>query len=146
MMGKGNALPLAEHGAVCDMDVGRENPIAQQVIPVSPKLSWAYLTKRLLSAKIIQPSTLLWAWPIMIIVKKNGEDIRFCIDFRRVIYLTRLMLYPIPLINGLLQDMHNAMWYCSLDMSSGFWVVKMTEREILIPAFIKPSPVYPNGY
>ena len=47
-----------------------------------------------------------------------------------------------PLISELLQDMEKAMWYCSLDMASWFWVVEMTERARSIPAFITPSDLF----
>ena len=39
------------------------------------------------------------------------------------------MVYPMPLISELLQDMDKAMWYSSLDMVSGYWVVEMTETS-----------------
>ena len=51
------------------------------------------------------------------------------------------MIYPMPLISELLQDMDKAMWYCSLDMASGFWVVEMTEWA-RISTFIAPSGLY----
>ena len=53
--------------------------------------------------------------------------------------MTRLMVYPTPIISELLQNMNKAMWYCSLDMASDFWVVEMTERERAISAFITPA-------
>ena len=34
------------------------------------------------------------------------------------------------------------MWYCSLDMASGFWVVEMTERAREISAFITPPGLF----
>ena len=52
------------------------------------------------------------------------------------------MVYPMPLISELLQDMDKAMWYCSLDMASGFWVVEMTKRARMISAFITPSGLF----
>ena len=118
LIGKGNALPPAARGAVCDIDVGGASPIAQRVRPVAPKFrkKSADLIKGLLLAKIIRPSTSPWASPIVVIIKKNGVDIRLCIDYRRVNQLTRLMVYPMPLISELLQDMDKALWYCSLDM------------------------------
>ena len=144
LIGKGNALPPAARGAVCDIDVGGARPIAQRVRPVAPKFreKLADLIKGLLSAKIIRPSTSPWASPIVVIIKKNGVDIRLCIDYRRVNQLTRLMVYPMPLISELLQDMDKAMWFCSLDMASGFWVVEMTERARMISAFITPSGLF----
>ena len=47
-----------------------------------------------------------------------------------------------PLINELLQDMDKALWYCSLDMDSGYWVVEMTERARMISAFITLSSLF----
>uniref|UniRef100_A0AAV1U3G1 Reverse transcriptase domain-containing protein n=1 Tax=Peronospora matthiolae TaxID=2874970 RepID=A0AAV1U3G1_9STRA len=144
LMGKGNALPPAARGAICDIDVGGAAPIAQRVRPVAPnyreKLS--DLIKGLLAAKIVQPSTSPWASPIVVIIKKNGVDIRLCIDYRRVKQLTRLMVYPMPLISDLLEDLDKALWYCSLDMASGFWVVEMTERAKLISAFVTPFGLF----
>ena len=144
LMGKGNDLPPAARGAVCNIDVGGARSIAQRVRPVAPKFreKMSELIKGLLAAKIIRYSTSPWASPIVIIIKKNGEDIRLCIDYRRVNQLTRLMVYPMPLISDLLQDMDKAMWYCSLDMASGFWVVEMTERARAISAFITPSGLF----
>ena len=59
LIGKGNALPPAARGAVCDIDVSGINPVAQRVRPVAPKFreKFADLIKGLLSAKIILPST-----------------------------------------------------------------------------------------
>ena len=52
------------------------------------------------------------------------------------------MVYTMPLISELLQDMDKALWYFSLDMASGFWVVEMTERARLISAFITPRGLF----
>ncbi|KAG2931089.1 hypothetical protein PC114_g2277 [Phytophthora cactorum] len=49
--------------------------------------------KGLINAKIIRFSTSPWASPIVIIIKKNGEGIRLCIDYRLVNSLTRLMWF-----------------------------------------------------
>ncbi|GMF52028.1 unnamed protein product [Phytophthora fragariaefolia] len=61
--------------------------------------------------------------PIGIIIKKNGVDIRLCIVYRLVNSLARLMVYPMPLINDLLEDLDKELWYCSLDMASGVRVI-----------------------
>ncbi|OWY96562.1 reverse transcriptase [Phytophthora megakarya] len=95
-----------------------------------------------LSAKMINHSRSPWTSPIVAIIKKNGVDIRLCIDYRLVNSLTQLMVYPMPLINDLLEDLESTLWYCSLDMASGFWVVKMTDRARLISAFIFPFELF----
>ena len=38
LIGKGNALPPVARGAVCDIDAGGANPVAQRVRPVDPIL------------------------------------------------------------------------------------------------------------
>ncbi|OWZ13791.1 LOW QUALITY PROTEIN: reverse transcriptase [Phytophthora megakarya] len=136
LIGKGNAPPLAARGVVCDIDIGVARPIALKCrklrIQFGEKL--AELIKSLLSAKNINHSRSPWASPIVVIIEKNDVDIQLCIDYR----LTQLMVYPIPLINDLLEDLESTSWFCSLDMSSGFWVVKMTDRARLISTIITP--------
>ena len=80
---KRNALPPAARGTVCDIDVGEARPIAQRVRPVAPKFreKLADLIKGLLLTKIIRPSTSPWASPVVVIITKNGEDIRLCIEY-----------------------------------------------------------------
>ncbi|GMF37492.1 unnamed protein product [Phytophthora fragariaefolia] len=144
LIGKGNALPPAAVGVICDIDVGDAKPVAQRVRKFPPqfKENVADLIKGLLSAGMIQPSTSTWASPIILIVKKNGVDIWLCIDYRLVNSLARLMVYPMPLVNDLLENLDKYLWYRSLDMASGFWVVPMTDRARLISAFITPLGLF----
>ena len=41
--------------------------------------------------------------------------------------LKRLRVYTIALVSEMLQDIDKAMWHCSLDMTSEFWVLEKTE-------------------
>jgi len=128
----------------CNIDVGDAKPVAQRVRKIASRFKEkvADLIKGLLNAHMIQMSTSPWASPIVVIVKKNGVDIRLCIDYRVVNGLTRLMVYPMPLVNDLLEDLDKYLWFCSLDMASGFWVVPMTDRARLIMAFITPFGLF----
>ncbi|POM72222.1 Reverse transcriptase [Phytophthora palmivora] len=74
LIGKGNALPPAARGVVCDIDVGDAKPIAQRVRKIAPRFreKLSELIKGLLSAKMISYSRSPWASPIVVIVKKNG--------------------------------------------------------------------------
>ncbi|KAE9158271.1 hypothetical protein PF004_g31935 [Phytophthora fragariae] len=116
LIGKGNALPPAARGVVCDIDVGEAKPIAQRVRKIAPQFreKVSDLLKGLLSAKIIQASRSPWASPIVVIIKKNGVDIRLCIDYRLVNGLTGLMIYPMPLINELLEGLDKVL--CPSDL------------------------------
>ncbi|OWY94904.1 reverse transcriptase [Phytophthora megakarya] len=107
LIGKGNALPPAARGVVCDIDVGGARPIALKCrkLRIQFREKLADLIKGLLSARMINYSRSPWASPIVVIIKKNGVDIRLCIDYRLVNSLTQLMVYPMPLINDLLEDL-----------------------------------------
>ena len=78
----------------------------------------------------------------MIFVKKNGVYMRLCIEYRLENDLNQLTVCPMLLINGPLEDLDEELWYRSLDMASGFWVVGMTERLRRISAFITPLGLF----
>ncbi|GMF49749.1 unnamed protein product [Phytophthora fragariaefolia] len=140
--------PTTEEVKIEDIQVGNPNDNTQEQVDQLKKVAPRFreklfqLIKGLLSAKVIQHSTSPWASPIVVIIKKNGIDIRLCIDYRLFNSLTRLMVYPMPLINDLLDDLDKALWYCLLDMASGFGVVSMTDRARAISAFITPSGLF----
>ncbi|OWZ19064.1 reverse transcriptase [Phytophthora megakarya] len=135
---KGDALLSAAKGVICDIDVGNARPVPQRVRKISSQFreKLADLIRGLFSARMIRASKSPWASPIVVIVKKNGVDIRLCVDYRLVNSWTQLMVYPMPLVTDLLEDLDMYRWYCSLDMVSGFWVVPMTDRARLLSAFI----------
>ncbi len=137
----GNALPPPARGVVCDIEVEPgTKPIAQRPrrIPAHQLEQVAELLKKLLETGIIEYSHSKWASPIVIVMKKNGKDIRLCIDYRCVNQLINLMAYPLPLIDELLDNFGEIMWFLSLDMASGFWAILMTNRAKEISAFICP--------
>ncbi|OWZ15327.1 reverse transcriptase [Phytophthora megakarya] len=144
LSGKGNALPPAAKGVVCDIDVGNAKPIALRTRKVSTRFREKVvgLIKSLLAAEIIRPSTSPWASLIVIVRKSNGVDIRLCIDYKLINSLTMLMVYPMPLISDLLENLDKALWYCSLDMASDFWIVPMTDRAREISVFITPFGLF----
>ena len=138
--GKGNALPPPARGVICDIDVGDARPVNLPVRGVKKQYleKLFALIKALLKAGVIEFSESEWGSPIVIVIKKNGVDIRLCIDYRAVNKLTKLMVYPMPLVNDLLEDLEGLLWFCALDMASGFWVVEMTPRAQKISAFVTP--------
>ncbi|OWZ05002.1 reverse transcriptase [Phytophthora megakarya] len=123
-----------EDFAGIEFDLADRVEIPESAHAISKKV--AGLIKGLLAAEIIRPSTSPRASPIVIVRKSNGVDTRLCIDYKLVNNLTRLMVYPMPLISDLLDNLDKALWYCLLGMTSGFWVVPMTDRAREISAFI----------
>ncbi|OWY92377.1 hypothetical protein PHMEG_00038653 [Phytophthora megakarya] len=102
MISSGNALPLPAYGKLYELLQGP------------------------LKAGLIAFSDSPWASPIMIALKRNGQDIRLCIDNKMVNAVTAIMKYAMPLVDDLLTELENYVWFCSLDAASGFWAIMMT--------------------
>ena len=81
-------------------------PVRQPVRRISPhkREEASRLLKDMLDKKIIQPSSSLWASPIVLVPKKDG-NVRFCIDYRKVNALTRRDAYPLPRIDDTLDTL-----------------------------------------
>ncbi|KAE8983403.1 hypothetical protein PR001_g17689 [Phytophthora rubi] len=139
-LGDGNAAPAPARSVVCDLDVGDAKPVAQRPRSIAPHIMLKVyeLLKKLLETELIEFSVSAWASPIVIVLKKNGVDIRMCIDYWVVNGFIQLSTYPLPLIDDLLIGFESAMWFMSLDMASSFWAIRMTERAKLISAFVCP--------
>ncbi|OWZ00113.1 reverse transcriptase [Phytophthora megakarya] len=138
-LGDGNAAPAPARGVICDLDVGDAQPIALRPRSVGPHIlpNVYELLKKLLETNLIEHSESPWASPIVLVLKKNGIDIRTCIDYRVVNGFLKLSCYPLPLIDDLLIGFEDTI-FMSGDMASGFWTVKMSERAKLISAFVCP--------
>lgn len=112
-----NAAPPPVKGVLCDIDVQGAKPIAQRARRVKPaQLKKLHkLLSDLLKHKLIKFSNSDWASPIVIVLKKDGVNIRLCIDYRQVNSLTKLVHAAMPLIDDLLLHFEAVMWMCSFD-------------------------------
>ncbi|KAG6943900.1 hypothetical protein JG687_00018172 [Phytophthora cactorum] len=138
MIASGNALPLPAYGVVCDIDVQGHPPIKQRArrVPLHYLQKLYELLKGLLKAGLITFLDSPWASPIVIVLKKNGKDIRLCIDYKRVNAITAIIEYAMPLVDDLLTELGHYRWFCSLDAAIGFWAVMTTLRTRKTSAFV----------
>ncbi|CAG8834627.1 15666_t:CDS:1, partial [Cetraspora pellucida] len=63
--------------------------------------------KRMEEAGLIRPSCSPWAFPVVLVKKKNGK-MRLCVDFRKLNQRTKRDSYPLPRINELLGALKNS--------------------------------------
>lgn len=90
--------------------------------------------KELLQNGMIQPSSSPFASPVILARKKTG-DWRLRVDYRRLNALTVKNKYPLPVIDELLDELQGAMWFTSLDLSSGYHQIQMEPLDIPKTAF-----------
>jgi hypothetical protein len=126
-----------------EIDVQGHNPIHSapyRTSPVERDVIQKELDK-MLTDKLIEPSRSPWSSPIVLIRKKDGT-IRFCVDYRRLNFITKKDVYPLPRIDDSLAVLSGNVWYSSLDLAAGYHQVPLGENSKDKSAFITESGLY----
>ena len=90
---------------------------------------------------IIEKSSSEWAFPIVVVTKKDG-DIRICVDYRRLNQVTTFDAYPMPRVDELLDAIGGAAFITTLDLAKGYWQVPLTGEDKAKTAFTTPNGLY----
>src|SRR2546422_2096795 len=83
---------------------------------------------------VIRPSSSPWCSPILLAKKKDGTD-RFCVDFRKVNFLSKPDRYPLPRIDDIFDALSGARFFSSCDMMSGYWQIPLDDDSMEKTAF-----------
>ncbi|KAE9285982.1 hypothetical protein PR003_g26441 [Phytophthora rubi] len=120
-----NAVPASARRVVGDFNVDDAKPVARRLRSIRPEhLRKAYdQLETLFQTELMEYSHSEWALPIVSRMKKNGGDIRTCIDYHIAIQLIKLTHYPLPLIDDLLIGFESVLWVLSLVMAKLLWAV-----------------------
>ena len=82
--------------------------------------------ERMKELGVIEPSESPWAAPVVLVRKKDGS-LRYCIDYRRLNDVTIKDSYPLPNMQDCLESLEGAKFFSSMDLSSGYWQVQLSE-------------------
>ena len=82
----------------------------------------------------IKPSTSTCGSPIVLVPKKDGSW-RMCIEYQALNNITVKNMYPLPRIDDILNQLKHEVYFCKLDLRSGYHQVRMYEDDIYKTAF-----------
>lgn len=90
------------------------------------------IIKEQVDAGIIRESSSPWSAALVYVKKKDGST-RPCVDYRRLNAVTAKDAYPLPRIDDCLDSLEGAVYFNSMDLTSGFYqipVKKATSRKL----------------
>jgi hypothetical protein len=112
------------------IDTGNAREIKQHYYRMSPKHE-SFIKEeigRLQQQGLIVPSHSPWTSPALVVGKANGK-LRLVIDYRQLNKVTKPDAYPLPKIADMLDAMAHCKFFSTLDLTSGFWQVRMNAQD-----------------
>ncbi len=69
-----------------------------------------------------------WRSHIILVRKKDGT-IRFCVDYHKLNDATHKDAYPLLRIDDILEALRGAKYFCNIDLGSGYWQIKVADKD-----------------
>ena len=113
-----------------------EQPSWRKAYRLSPaeKLEVETKVRDLLEKGWIEPAHSPYGAPLLFVGKKDG-GLRMCVDYRALNAKTVKNKYPIPRIDDLLDELHGAQYFTSLDLQQAYHQLRLKPEDIEKSAF-----------
>ena len=82
--------------------------------------------KELEERALIRRSNSAWAYPLVLIKKKDGKE-RMCVEYRLLNNRTLKDAYPLPRVSDILDCLSGAKYFSALDLKAGYWKVPIDQ-------------------
>lgn len=127
---------LAQHV----INTGDAVPIKQRYYRLSPaRLKYLHEElDRMLASGVVEPSHSPWNSPVTMVPKANG-DLRLCLDSRRLNAVSKTDAYPLPYINNIIDNLRDAKYLSSLDLSAAYHQIPLHPDSKEKTAFTVPN-------
>ncbi|XP_062701336.1 uncharacterized protein LOC134285160 [Aedes albopictus] len=142
---KGDQLTIT-NAAVHEIETTTNVPInkRQYRFPESTKKQINAEIEEMHRQGIIKPSKSPWNAPVLCIPKKDldsegNKKYRIVVDFRALNLVTKPFVYPIPLINDILDSLGDSQYFSTIDLKSGFYQVPINPKDAAKTAFSTPK-------
>ena len=86
---------------------------------------------------IVQPSNSSWASPIVPVPKPDG-NVRVCTNYKALNSITVPLIYPLPSMEEVLQEIAGAAYLTTLDLAKGFLQIPVAKEHQHKTAFVTP--------
>ena len=120
-----------------------ENKRPQRIQSVSKTEETREQVKNFMAANVVEKSAASHHSHVLLVKKPNGTW-RFCIDYRRLNYATKLPALPIPNITQMLERLgqKRAHYFAVFDMTKGYYQAPLAKSSREYSAFITSDGVY----
>ncbi|WVZ89478.1 hypothetical protein U9M48_035881 [Paspalum notatum var. saurae] len=96
----------------------------------------------LLAKGYIRPSSSPWAFPVLLVEKKDTDVKRMCVDYRALNKVTIKNKYPLPRIDDLFDQLQGACVFSKIDLRSSYHQLKIRPSDIPKTAFTTKYGLY----
>lgn len=122
------------------INTGDSQPIRQRYYRMSPEKQRILVEQvdEMLALDVVEPCESAWSSPVLLVTKKNGQH-RFCLDSRKLNSVTKKDAYNLPYISEILDNLRDARYLSSIDLSKSFWQINIAPDDRDKTAFYVPG-------